>query len=77
MLVSKNNIKIILILIFILVTYQITKISPNNYLAYSLVVVGFYLIHCQLATSENMENEQTHVQKCESQPSNTNIKCIQ
>ena len=48
MLVSKNNIKIVLLLIFTLVIFQISKTSPNNYLAYSLVAVGFYLVYTEL-----------------------------
>lgn len=57
MLVSKNNIKIILLLIFLLVIYQITKTSPKNYFAYSLVAVGFYLVYTEFETKqENFDN---------------------
>ena len=52
MLVSKNNIKIILLLIFILVTHQISKSSPNNYIAYGLVAAGFYLVYAEIKVEE-------------------------
>lgn len=48
MLVSKDNIKIVLLLIFILVIYQISKTSPNNYLAYLLISIGFYLVYTEV-----------------------------
>lgn len=52
MLVSKNNIKIILLLIFVLVIYQISKTSPTNYIAYSLVAIGFYLVYTEIKVEE-------------------------
>lgn len=62
MLVSKNSIKIILLLIFVLVIFQISKSSPKNYLAYSLVAIGFYLVYTEINVSnqkvENMDNSQ-------------------
>jgi hypothetical protein len=52
MLVSKNNIKIILLLIFVLVIYQISKTSPTNYVAYGLVAIGFYLVYTEIKVEE-------------------------
>lgn len=54
MLVSKNNIKVILLLIFVLVVYQISKTSPKNYLAFGLVAVGFYLVYTEVKVEEFM-----------------------
>lgn len=55
MLVSKNSIKIILLLIFVLVIYQISKSSPNNYIAYLLVATGFYLVYTEIKISPKTE----------------------
>lgn len=52
MLVSKNNIKVVLLLIFVLVIYQISKTSPQNYLAFGLVAVGFYLVYTEIKVEE-------------------------
>ncbi|ADO67397.1 hypothetical protein crov363 [Cafeteria roenbergensis virus] len=56
MLVSKNSIKIILLLIFVLVSYQISKSSPNNYFAYGLVAIGFYLVYTEINISPTLQN---------------------
>lgn len=57
MLVHKKHIKIILILIFVLVTYQISKVKPTNYPAYLLVAVGYYLIHNEMNLEKMTEDD--------------------
>ena len=71
MLVSKNTIKIILLLIFVLVTYQISKSSPNNYFAYGLVTIGFYLVYTEIQVSNNILVQDPQPQQIEKMADST------